>query len=280
MNGHRPEIDATLDHICFGSEDPDRLSKFFERGYGMTRANQADRWLCQASERRIIVAQGEANQIEFFAFAFESDAALAAHRNRLEAQGETLRENPPPLFDDRAFSVTDPDGNAVVFGLALDATDTEPTAQVARLQHCALRTQQIEEMTEFYHRRLGFVLSDRVQNPENELTACFLRSDHEHHALALFRASERLFDHHSYETRDVESLVAWADHLSHLDIPIHWGVGRHGPGNDVFFMVLDPDGNLVEISAEIESCDADRPTGVWPHEQRTLNLWGRAIMRT
>jgi catechol-2,3-dioxygenase len=98
--------------------------------------------------------------------------------------------------------------------------------------------------------------------------------------LALFGTSEQRFDHHSYETRDLESLVAWADHLAELDIPIHWGVGRHGPGNNLFLMVLDPDGNLVEISAEIENCEADRPTGLWPHEQRTLNLWGTAIMRT
>jgi hypothetical protein len=48
----------------------------------------------------------------------------------------------------------------------------------------------------------------------------------------------------------------------------------------VFFMVKDPDDNLVEISAELEVCAADRPVGVWPHEQRTLNLWGSAIMRS
>ena len=53
-----------------------------------------------------------------------------------------------------------------------------------------------------------------------------------------------------------------------------------GPGNDVFFMVRDPDGNLAEISAEIEVCAPERPEGIWPHEQRTLNLWGMALMRT
>ncbi len=280
MTGHRPEIDATLNHICFRSGDPEGLSQFFERCYAMARENEASRWLCQAGERRILVAPGAANQAEFFAFAFKNDAALAAYKSRLEAQGEALQQNPSPLFDDQAFSLLDPDGNAVVFGLAAEASHSDGNDRVARLQHCAFRTQKIDEMVDFYHRRLGFVLSDRVQNPENELTACFLRTDHEHHSLALFGASETRFDHHSYETRDVQSLVAWADHLSGLDVPIHWGVGRHGPGNDVFFMVLDPDGNLVEISAEIESCAADRPTGLWPHEQRTLNLWGTAIMRT
>jgi hypothetical protein len=27
-------------------------------------------------------------------------------------------------------------------------------------------------------------------------------------------------------------------------------------------------------------CDEARPAGVWPHEERTLNLWGKAIMRS
>ena len=30
--------------------------------------------------------------------------------------------------------------------------------------------------------------------------------------------------------------------------PIVWGIGRHRPGNGVFFMVRDPNGNLAEIS--------------------------------
>ena len=71
----------------------------------------------------------------------------------------------------------------------------------------------------------------------------------------------------------------WADHMAALKETIVWGVGRHGPGNDVFFMVRDPDGNLAEISAEIEVCDPARPDGLWPHEPRTLNLWGLAIAR-
>jgi catechol 2,3-dioxygenase len=45
-------------------------------------------------------------------------------------------------------------------------------------------------------------------------------------------------------------------------------------------MVRDPDGNLAEISAEIEHCAEDRPAGLWPHEERTLNVWGKAIMRS
>ena len=138
----------------------------------------------------------------------------------------------------------------------------------------------LERSLKFYRDDLGFVLSDRVQDEQGTLRACFLRTDHEHHALALFGSAETRLDHISCETRDIGSLAAWADRLAGRRVALHWGVGRHGPGNDVFFMVKDPDDNLIEISAELERVDAARPTGVWPHEQRTLNLWGTAIMRS
>ena len=150
----------------------------------------------------------------------------------------------------------------------------------ARIQHVAFRTPNMEAMLSFYSEVLGFVLSDRVEDEKSMLRACFLRTDQEHHALALFGSSETRLDHISCETRDIGSLIAWADRISTRRIPLHWGVGRHGPGNDVFFMVKDPDENLIEISAELERVEAARPTGVWPHEQRTLNLWGTAIMRS
>ena len=134
-------------------------------------------------------------------------------------------------------------------------------------------------MADFY-RALGFVVSDRVHDDDGVLRACFLRTDHEHHALALFAAAVARLDHLSCETRDLHALIAWADRTASRGIPIHWGIGRHGPGNDIFFMVKDPDDNLIEISAELESCAPDRPAGRWRHEPRTLNLWGTAIMRS
>ena len=149
----------------------------------------------------------------------------------------------------------------------------------ARLQHMALRTPRLDDMVSFYE-SLGFLVSDRVKDDAGALRAAFLRTDSEHHALALFGAPEARFDHLSCETRDTAAVIAWADRMASNRIPIHWGIGRHGPGNDVFFMVQDPDGNLIEISADIEVCDPSRPAGTWRHEQRTLNLWGTAIMRS
>jgi catechol 2,3-dioxygenase-like lactoylglutathione lyase family enzyme len=167
----------------------------------------------------------------------------------------------------------------VAFGVRARSGRRAEEPLPARLQHLALRTPRLDDMVAFYE-SLGFVVSDRVRDEAGALRACFLRTDAEHHALALFGAAEARFDHLSCETRDTAAVIAWADRMAANGIPIHWGVGRHGPGNDVFFMVKDPDGNLAEISADLEVCDASRPAGTWRHEQRTLNLWGSAIMRS
>jgi hypothetical protein len=52
------------------------------------------------------------------------------------------------------------------------------------------------------------------------------------------------------------------------------------PGNDLFIFINDCDGDWVEISAEIERVEPDREAGIWPHEERTLNSWGRAPLRS
>jgi len=133
-------------------------------------------------------------------------------------------------------------------------------------------------MLEFY-RALGMVDSDHVMEGD-ALSAVFLRSDPEHHSFAAFRAPESRPDHHCYETTGWLDIRDWADRMAQLRIPLWWGPGRHGPGNNLFFMIEDPDGHKVEFSAELELMPRAMPHRTWPHEQRTLNLWGSAWMRS
>jgi catechol 2,3-dioxygenase len=270
----RPELGASLDHLAIRSPDPERLARFFEEVYGMAREPHGDGWKCAAPGRVFLLTPGKANSLAFFALGFANEEAFQRHRARV-AGGANIS----PLFDARALSATDPDGNVVAFGPRTASSGSDQPLP-ARLQHLAFRTAHIEAMLAFYVDQLGFVLSDRVEDAEGTLRACFLRSDEEHHVLALFRSTESRFDHVSCETPDITRLIGWADRIAARRVPIHWGIGRHGPGNDAFFMVKDPDDNLIEISAELERVDASRPAGTWPHEQRTLNLWGSAIMRS
>jgi len=237
-----------------------------------------------------MASNGAANQLHYFLYSLETQAAWANFVQRTaqvpKADVSAFAELPA-----HALAFRDPDGHCVVFASAdVDAnevdTDVLAAASNAKAlppaitQHLGIRTPNIDAMAIFYSEVLGFVVSDRVHDDQGQLRACFLRTSELHHALALFGAPVSCFDHQSFEAPDWEGLKQWADHMGDLRQEIVWGVGRHGPGNDVFFMVRDPDGNLAEISSEIEVCSAARTIGIWKHEERTLNLWGKAIMRS
>ena len=132
---------------------------------------------------------------------------------------------------------------------------------------------------DFYENKLGFQVTDRVVKNNGELATCFTTSNHEHHTIACFKSSKKGMDHHSYEAGDWNHIKGWCDHFALNNIKLVWGPGRHGPGNNLFVFIEDIDGNWIEISAELETVHG-RPVKNWPQEERTLNLWGNAIMRS
>lgn len=275
------EIGAVLDHLQLCTPQPEALARFYARAYGMGAAPEAGgAWLCEGPGRAISLLPGTQHQLGYAAFRFADAAAFEAQRTRVPR--EALCAVPAGrLLEGPAFALRDPEGHVLVF-LHRPAPAAPATAAVpgAFCQHFALRTPDPARLADFYARQLGFVVSDRVKDADGVLRACFLRSDRLHHVLALFMAPEARFDHQSFEAPDWTTLRDWADHMGRERLPIVWGVGRHGPGDDVFFMIADPDGNLAEISSEIEVCAPGRQEGLWPHEQRTLNQWGAAIMRS
>ena len=274
------EIGAVLDHLHLASPQPALTAAFYAAHFGMALTTRDDVWMLAGPTRRLAVSAGAVNRLKYAAWRFADRAGLAAYRTRV---APALQMAPPHagLFDRDAFAVADPDGNLTVFSAGgASAAAADAALPPAMTQHFALRTPDPARLLPFYRDQLGFTLSDRVEDGDGVLRACFLRTDHMHHSLALFGAPATRFDHQSFETPTWTDLRDWADHMAGLKTPMAWGVGRHGPGNDVFFMVADPDGNLAEISSEIEVCQPQRPVGLWPHQERTLNLWGRAIMRS
>ena len=275
-------LDAHLVRLHLQSPTPAALADFYARCYGMQQRVLGETHLCDAPKRAVHISPGQVNQLHYALWACNTQASWELLRART---AQLPRQDLSGLTDlpADALGVQDPQGLCLVFvppqsAPAFDAPSSHLPA--ATNQHFAVRTQQIETLVAFYTEQLGFIVSDRVQDDSGQLTACFLRTEHLHHCLALFGAPVNCFDHQSFETPSWNDLKDWADHMGRLRTEIVWGVGRHGPGNDVFFMVRDPDGNLTEISSEIEVCAPDRPMGVWPHEERTLNVWGRAIMRS
>ena len=274
------ELQAALHSLHLFSPDPLAAARFYATTCDMTPELASGAYHCRAPGRLLQLSEGPANQLCYAHFALHTEAAWKAFTARVEGLAQTT----VPAGLDQGLGFRDPDGNLMVFTPPVAANERNPGPDAklppATLQHFALRTPHLPAMLTFYTEQLGFVLSDAVRDPEGNLRACFLRTDNLHHALALFFAPGSCFDHQSFEAPDWHSMRVWGDHMGAIREQIVWGIGRHGPGNDVFFMVRDPDGNLAEISAEIEHCAPGREAGLWAHEERTLNLWGKAILRS
>ena len=267
-----------LHHIQLQSRDPARLARFYAEALDMTaRALGGGAWICEGPLRRTLFTPGEDRALGYGAFGVRDAGSLDAMRENAERAGVQLLPSPSPLFREGAFAVRDPDGSMMVFGLG----EEEPHRKGLRgaLQHLTLATKDPAPIEDFYVGKLGFMVSDIVRSDEGAVNTLFTRSNHEHHTLACFRHPDRVgVDHHSYEAGDWSVIKDWCDRMGDLRIPLMWGPGRHGPGNNIFIFVEDPDRNWIEISAELEVM-YDRPAKEWRHEERTLNSWGRAIMR-
>lgn len=273
------EAGAYLHHLHLGSPDPARLAAYYADALNMTAARQGDgSWITRGPGRRVQFSEGPAKKLLRAGFAVRDEHAFRGLRAHAEANGLMVSEATTPFFKPGAFTVTDPDGHLIVFGLSAEEEPARGPHIRGPIQHLTLATKDVEAIEGFYAGKLGFGVSDRVLNDAGAVMTSFMRGNHEHHNLACFFQDRQGIDHHSYEAGEWDTIRDWADHLAERNIQLMWGPGRHGPGNNLFIFIEDPDGNWIEISAELEVIH-DRPVKHWPHAERTLNLWGRAIMR-
>ena len=278
---HRPDTQLTANLFYNGlqSPNPEGLASFYHRALGYQIQVLEGRCLARAPGRSLLIDLGTAKMLGGIAYSVSNENQLEQLRARLDKAGWSFHERETEFFAD-ALHLDDPDGNRVTFGISDQVPVQEVGTPSARLQHVVMASRNAQRLERFFADVLGFSVSDTVVDDTGHLRASFLRCSHEHHSFAVFQAAENRVDHHCYETADWNTIRDWCDRLAALRIPIKWGPGRHGPGNNLFIFVDDPDGNWIELSAELESVTHQRPAGVWPHEQRTLNSWGEAPLRS
>ncbi len=268
---------AFTHHIHVTSPDPERLARYYAETMDMTAATQGPGWLVRGPGRRMLISKGASKGLGHVGMGVRDRDSVEDLRARAQQEGLSPRPFASELFAGGAFSVTDPDGNVMVFGHAPE----ENAVQGIRgpLQHVTFATRDIARFEAFYAGKLGFAVSDTVvRESDGKVMTVFMRSNHEHHTIGVFYQDRTGVDHHSYEAGEWDVLKDWCDRFGDRHIKLDWGPGRHGPGNNLFAFITDPDGNWIEISAELEVI-YDRPAKVWKHEERTLNLWGASRLR-
>jgi catechol 2,3-dioxygenase len=118
-----------------------------------------------------------------------------------------------------------------------------------KVAHVVLNSARIDEQSQFFIDLLGFKRSDTTQMMD------FIRCCADHHSIAFARANGPTLNHVAYEMENIDGLMRGAGRLKSRGFNIEWGVGRHGPGNNVFSYFVEPNGFVVEYTTEVEQID-------------------------
>jgi catechol 2,3-dioxygenase len=152
-----------------------------------------------------------------------------------------------------------------------------------RLGHVVLNVRDLAASVRFYTDIVGLEVSDYIEDQ-----MAFLRCGHDHHDLALAQIPREStiaadtyvpgrpgLEHFSYEVSSLAEIEETAAFLQEKGIEIVRGIGKHGPGENLFLVFKDPDGNYVEFYAEMVQVTAEHPytAQVWKNDLDAFDRW-------
>jgi len=141
-----------------------------------------------------------------------------------------------------------------------------------KVTHVVLNTPQLETCLDFYSKVLGFRVSDWSENQ-----MVFIRCNTDHHSISLNRADHASLNHIAFEMPTVDALMRGVGRLKTGGKEVGWGIGRHGPGNNVFAYFTEPNDFVVEYTTEVQQVDeSTHEPQVWKRIPHLMDRWGTA----
>jgi catechol 2,3-dioxygenase len=186
--------------------------------------------------------------------ATDRHAVIALHA-KAKASGATVLGEPAELPADAGggfgFSFRSLEGHLlnVSSDVARHPNVVNDRSKPVKLSHVVLNAGRIGEEMAFFIDLLGFKLSDSTEMME------FIRCSADHHSIALSRAEGPSLNHMAYEMSNFDGLMRGAGRLKQSGFNIEWGLGRHGPGDNVFTYFVEPNGFVTEYTTEVQQID-------------------------
>jgi catechol 2,3-dioxygenase len=175
--------------------------------------------------------------------------------DQAKAHGATIEAAPGALPREDGggygFSMHSPEGQPVFVSSDVDrfTVGRQDRSRPTKLTHVVLNASRTDAELAFFTEALGFRHSDSTDMME------FVRCTSDHHSLALVRSEGASLNHMAYEMADIDGLMRGAGRMKQNGFNIEWGVGRHGPGNNVFSYFVEPNGFVTEYTADVEQVD-------------------------
>jgi catechol 2,3-dioxygenase len=195
----------------------------------------------------------------------------------VKAGGVVLQEPAPSSSPDggTAMIIRSPEGYVLRFvhGSRRRSDGSIRKGYPSRLSHVNLNCKDIEATRALFEQVLGLRLTDR------SAAMAFLRCNRDHHGVVLADSGVDGLNHIAFMMPEFDSLMRGVGRMADHGYPVGWGVGRHGPGDNIFAYFVDPFGIVIEHTAEVLQVDdtyIPRGPEDWKWPPGRSDQWGAA----
>lgn len=229
--------------------------------------------------------RAEEKRLDLISFGAASAADVDEMAQRLGTDGVQLVNEPDKLQTPGGgygFRFFDVDGRTIEISSDVEVRQhrkvEEGESVPVKLSHVVINSPNPEATVAFYEKHLNFALSDTLTSPHMGDVMWFMRTNPAHHSIAVARGPHVALHHASFELRGIDEYMRGTGRLLRAGIEKVWGPGRHMAGNNTFSYFLDPHGNTIEYTTELELLDEDS----WhPHlydfsDPEVTDQWGTA----
>ncbi|GAA4972758.1 VOC family protein [Actinoplanes utahensis] len=288
MNDER--LITHLRHVDLAVPDYDRQFEFYTNMWGLD-AETTDSGIAflaaagSPEQYSVRLRKAEEKRLDLVAFGAASASDVDALAERLGRAGVKLISEPGALHTPGGgygFRFFDCDGRTLEVSSDVAVRQhrklAEGEAVPVKLSHVVINSPNPEATVAFYSRHLNFALSDTLFHPRMGEMMWFMRTNRWHHSLAVARGPHVALHHASFEMRGIDEYMRGTGRLLRGGVEKVWGPGRHMAGNNTFSYFLDPHGNTIEYTTELEELDED----TWhPHlydfsDPTVSDQWGTA----
>jgi len=274
---------TALQSIELGVTDLRRSVAFYRESWGLRPVAEAQ-GVCflRASgpdHHVLVLRESHAALLIRINFAAASPRAVQNLYAELKSGGVAIRTEPGSVGDPGGgygFAFVDRMGREfrILSGVAKHADAVDEPDRPRKLSHVVLNSADADADSAFFLDMLDFRLSDQTEMMD------FLRCSADHHSVAFVRSGNPSLNHVAFEMPDWEAVMRGAGRMKEHGHTLEWGIGRHGPGNNVFAYYLDPNGFVIEYTAELQRVDEvlhmpGRPED-WVRPLNRLDQWGLA----
>lgn len=279
-----------LRHVDLAVPDYDKQLEFYTNMWGLKPETTDDglAFLAAAGspeQYSVRLRKAEEKRLDLISFGAATAADVDAMAQRLGTAGVQLIAEPDTLQTPGGgygFRFFDVDGRTVEVSSDVEVRQhrkvEEGESVPVKLSHVVINSPNPEATVAFYEEHLSFALSDTLMSPHMGEVMWFMRTNTYHHSLAIARGPHVSLHHASFEMRGIDEYMRGTGRLLRAGVEKVWGPGRHMAGNNTFSYFLDPHGNTIEYTTELEQLDED----TWhPHlydfsDPMVTDQWGTA----